>query len=139
MGNNYTGALELQKQGSDLAGKLSFMLITASAASIGYILTQLEGRWDLILLIPLLSLILLGVSFMFGCAVINKLSEQFNFNSRILQHTNNKDFNEALQIIPELEKTIDKVIKNKRHQYLTFILGVISYATYVFLKLLIGQ
>lgn len=137
MGNNYVGALELQKQGADLAGKLSFMLITASTASMGYILTQLKGSWNCILLIPFLSLILLGISFMLGCAVINKFSEQLNLNSQILQHANNKDEDEALQIIPKLEKAVNSVVKIKKYQYLTFILGVLTYAIYVFLKLLI--
>lgn len=132
--NNHQKILELQKQSVDLFGKISFMLITATTASIGYILTQISGSWSNLFFLAILSLIFLGSSFLFGFDSLNKTVVQLNLNSKIIQFYKDKDFKTSQELLNDLEIVLPKIPKSRNLQTYTFILGAVTYAFYVFLK-----
>lgn len=113
------------------------MLITASTASIAYILTQIKhDTWSDILFFPIYSLILLAISFLFGYMYLNKRIHVIHCNSLILQTSNDRNLLEVLEkLVDDLEKNTPKLRLYASLQFITFIFGAIVYALYVFLNI----
>jgi len=132
--NNHQSVIELQKQSTELFSKISFMLITASAASIGFILTQISAPWSDLLWLAILSLFLFGLSFLCGFHSLNNTVSQLNLNSKFIQFFRNKDYTAWGDFVDELEKVLPVVNRYRTAQTYTFISGAITYALYVFLK-----
>lgn len=137
--SNHQNGVELSKLALDLSGKVAFMLITASTASIAYILAQIKGEsWSNLIYFPIYSLILLAISFMFG---YNHLSNRLNLihaNSLILQLSNDRSMlNEMNRLTDDMKKFTVKTARSSRLQYITFIFGAATYAIYIFINILI--
>ena len=135
--SNHQAALELNKQNTELLGKIAFMLITATTASIAYILTQIKDEtWSSLIYFPIYSLILLSLSFMVGCAYLNNQSKILNFNSYILQLFSNPLFNSDMEELnTKLETFMNREGSIRRIQHITFISGAFVYAMYVILSI----
>ncbi|EIB6746864.1 hypothetical protein AM673_RS16565, partial [Acinetobacter baumannii] len=59
--------IEFLKQAVEIQIRTIFMLITATTASLAYILNQIrDSNWDEILYFPLASIISLSISFFLG-------------------------------------------------------------------------
>ena len=137
--SNQQNAIELSKYVLDMHGKIAFMLITASTASIAYILAQVKGEtWSSLLYFPICSLILLATSFMFGYSHLTKKANAANANSMILQMAHDLTMlKEMSQYADIIDKIGTKATRASRLQYITFIFGAITYAIYVFISIYI--
>jgi len=137
--SNQQKAIELSKYVLDMHGKIAFMLITASTASIAYILAQVKGEtWSSLLYFPIYSLILLATSFMFGYSHLSNKANAANANSMILQMAHDLTMlKEMSQYADIIDKIGPKATRASRLQYITFIFGAITYAIYVFISIYI--
>ncbi|RLZ08778.1 hypothetical protein EAH57_07055 [Acinetobacter sp. 2JN-4] len=135
--SNHQNGVELSKILIDLSGKVVFMLITASTASIAYILTQIKNdTWSDILHFPIYSLILLAISFLFGYIYLNKRLHVIHCNSIILQTSKDTHLlNEREKLFDDLEKNSPKLRLYASLQFITFIFGAFVYALYVFISI----
>jgi len=139
--SNRQDGLELNKHVLDLSSKIAFMLITASTASIAYILAQVKDElWGSMIYFPMFSLVLLGVSFMCGYGHLSYRADLTQANSVLLQIINNPTMlKEQGELLGNMEKYAPKVSLYSRLQYLTFIFGAIVYAIYIFLSIFIDS
>lgn len=132
--SNYQNGVEISKQVVELSGKVAFMLITASTASIGYILTQIKNEvWSMHIYFALYAVTLLAVSFIFGYKYLDKRISMMHINSMLLQTINDKDINEQrTKLLDDLEKGVPKLRLYASIQFITFISGALVYGIYVF-------
>lgn len=137
--SDHQNGVELVKLYTDLTGKISFMLITASTASIAYVLTQIKDEsWSSLIYLPLFSLTLLGLSFLCGCNSLNSKASMLHNNGFILQAIKNPErATDVEEAINELERNSKKISFYNKVQYIAFIFGAFSYALFVFFKILI--
>lgn len=137
--SNHQNGTELTKILIDLSGKVAFMLITASTASIGYILTQIKNEtWSVIIFFPIYALTLLASSFLFGYCYLNIRLHVIHLNSFLLQTANNREFqNDQKKMLEDLEKSAPKLRLFSSLQFITFIFGALSYALYIFTNILL--
>lgn len=137
--SNQQNAIELSKHVLDLSSKIAFMLITASTASIAYILAQVKNEaWSSLLYFPILSLILLALSFMFGYSHLTNRVIVTNANSLVLQLVKDPTMLDQMhKLMDTVEKIGPKAAMASRLQYITFIIGAITYAIYIFLSIYI--
>lgn len=135
--SNHQNGTELIKFALDLSGKVAFMLITASTASIAYILAQVKQEtWSSLIYFPIFALSLLAISFMFGYSHLSNRLKVTHANSLLLQLANEKNMDaEKKKLFEDLDKYSNKAAQNSRLQYLTFIFGAAIYAIYVFLSI----
>ncbi|KAE9797612.1 hypothetical protein GP650_30360, partial [Escherichia coli] len=83
--SNSQNAIELSKHVLSLSEKVAFMLITASTASIAYILAEVkDGKWNELIYFPIYALSLLALSFVFGYSHLVKKIDSTNQNSLLL-------------------------------------------------------
>lgn len=132
-------AIELNKLNADIKGKIAFMLITATTASIAYILTQIKNEeWNSLIYFPIFSLSMLALSFMFGCSYMKNQAHVYGVNSMVLQIYKDKELSKDTEVhLDRLGKYSSKSNTYSNFQYLTFILGVMSYAIYVLITIYI--
>lgn len=132
-------ALELNKLNADIQGKIAFMLITATTASIAYILTQIKNEeWNALINFPIFSLIMLGLSFMFGCSYMKNQAQVYGVNCMLLQIHNDKTLSKNTKgLLEKFKKHSNKSGTYSLFQYLTFIIGVMTYAIYILISIYI--
>ncbi|WOE40678.1 hypothetical protein [Acinetobacter chinensis] len=137
--SNRQDGLELNKYVLDLSSKIAFMLITASTASIAYVLTQVKDEpWSTMIYFPIYSLTLLAISFMCGYKHLSYRTNLTYANSMLLQITNNPTMSKKQNdLVGDMEKYAPKVSLYSRLQYLTFLFGAAVYAIYIFLSIFI--
>ncbi|WP_288399481.1 hypothetical protein [uncultured Acinetobacter sp.] len=133
--SDYQNGVEISKQVIDLSGKVAFMLITASTASIGYILTQIKNEiWSIHIYFALCAIILLAVSFISGYKYLDTRIGTMHLNSILLQTSNDKNLkDERLKLSSDFEKALPKLRQYATIQFFTFISGALVYGIYVFL------
>ena len=125
---------ELFRQNQAILEKSAFMLITASTASIAYILSQLKGEtWSGLIWLVICSLILLASSFIIGCVYLTNQAKLLNVNSKLLQPEFYKnDYDKLFKIFTSIYKKAEIF---SRWQFLSFIFGAAYYAIYVLLRI----
>lgn len=129
--SNEQSVLELHKINKAVLEKTAFMLITASTASIGYILTQIKGEtWSNIMFLPLISLVLISSSFCFGASYLGTYAKFTNINAQYLQPINP---HLKLELFHQINYCVDMMNFKNILQFYTFILGAFFYAIYVFI------
>ncbi|MPW45323.1 hypothetical protein A7A69_07180 [Acinetobacter sp. Ac_1271] len=131
MSNNQTMHTELLKLNVSLIEKTNFMLLTASTASIAFVITQLKGlNWNNLIYLPMTTLILLSLSFFFGCKALEIMARALKSNSIYLKLDDSHDLKAALKFV---ETLISKANIYDSCQKFTFFSAAIIYAIYVFL------
>ena len=124
--------IELYKQNMAINEKTIFMLLTASTASIAYILTQVSNMtWDKLIYLPMFSLIFLASSFGLGCIYLNTFAKLLNHNRLMLYHSGSEIGNFFKNSSSKLGKLSDFL---SLMQQISFMSGAIIYAAYVFIK-----
>ncbi|HCA5039918.1 hypothetical protein [Acinetobacter baumannii] len=139
--SNSQNAIELSKHVLSLSEKVAFMLITASTASIAYILAEVkDGKWNELIYFPIYALCLLALSFVFGYSHLVKKIDATNQNSLLLQLTNWKNStNEKNELLDKMETSLKKAGIFSRLQFITFIAGIITYAIFIFLSIFLNK
>ena len=134
MSTNRLAQIELLKLNVSLIEKTNFMLLTATTASIAYVLTQLKGLiWTNLIYIPMASLLLLALSFLFGCNALNNMAKVLKTNSLALKANQPHDI--VAITFSEVERLIKRAHLFDVLQQLTFCLGALIYAVYIFLNI----
>lgn len=134
MSDNENLRTELFKLNIAINEKTNFMLLTATTASIAFVLTQMKGLiWTKLIYLPIGSLILLGLSFLFGCRAISHLAKMLKINAMALQdeipiYRSRAAFNQIYNLLV-------KINYSEILQQLTFFSGALVYAIYIFLDI----
>ncbi|HCA5292605.1 hypothetical protein QZJ98_06525 [Acinetobacter baumannii] len=139
--SNSQNAIELSKHVLGLSEKVAFMLITASTASIAYILAEVkDDKWNELIYFPIYALCLLALSFVFGYSHLVKKIDATNQNSLLLQIAKWKDStNEKNKLFDEMERSGKQASIFSRLQFITFIAGIMTYAIYIFLTIFLNK
>lgn len=135
--------LELVKIGHNFTEKLTLMFLTASTASVAYILVQIRNTdWSYLIYLPMASLLLLGVSFFFGASVLkcSSLAAERNALALSIPHPeSNKEMkiaaNKYEKSISQANNYATNAVKHSSYQAYLFFAGAIVYAVYVFLEI----
>lgn len=136
--NDNSQQLELQKQHTALVEKTTFMFITASTASIGFILTQLKQIvWSDLIWLIIGSVFLLGLSFYLGCAQLGHKADFLKFNSEYLNLISNKSttMDEVKSLLKNFENTAQKLNSTHKLQKISLFLGALLYFIYLILDI----
>ncbi|MDC4545364.1 hypothetical protein OHV61_16980, partial [Acinetobacter baumannii] len=81
---------DLHKLNADTLEKTTIMLLTATTASIGYILTQIkEEHWSSLIYFPMAALALLSASFICGLLYLYNQAERYDLNRRYIETLQN--------------------------------------------------
>ncbi|MBM9558383.1 hypothetical protein JRZ80_10940 [Acinetobacter nosocomialis] len=128
--------IEFLKQAVEIQIKTIFMLITATTASLAYILNQIkDSSWDEILYFPLASIIFLSISFFLGFSYLKYKAELA---------ADNGNYHEVEEYLTNAEKNIrinrlKKLLKRTMYffnfQSYFFFLGLCVYAFYIFFNI----
>ncbi len=133
--DNSSKKVELQKQHTALVEKTTFMLITASTASIGFILTQLKQVvWNDLIWFPIGALFFLGLSFCLGCSQLGHKANPLKYNGEYLtfKALDEKDEEGFFKDFSNCEK---KVALSNRWQKVCLFLGAMLYTLYVIIDI----
>ncbi|MBJ9954532.1 hypothetical protein I5735_16000 [Acinetobacter baumannii] len=134
MSNNQSMQTELLKLNVSLIEKTNFMLLTATTASIAFVLTQLKGLgWTTLIYFPMGTLILLGISFLCGCKALSIMARVLKSNANALKLNAPREFIDLA--FQEVDKLIKKANTYDTFQQLAFFSAASIYATYVFLDI----
>jgi len=138
--NNSEKKVELHKQHLSLAEKTVFMLITASTASMGFIISQLKDIvWNDLIWLIVFSLFSLVLSFIFGCLELKNKAYFLKLNGDWLSispnHHTPEDLEQAQHIVNEFEKVVKKVSFINFYQAGFLLLGALSYTSYIFIEI----
>lgn len=110
------------------------MLITASTASLAYILTQLQKQiWNDLIYLSIISLILLALSFVMGCCFLSNQAKLINVNSQLLQPEYYNSH--STELFQKLDTTMKTSSRTSNAQFWLFITGAVLYAVYVLLEI----
>lgn len=134
MSNNQAMQTELLKLNVSLIEKTNFMLLTATTASIAFVLTQLKGlSWTIMIYFPMATLIFLGISFLCGCKALNIMARVMKSNANALKLNAPPEF--IALAYQEVGKLIKRANTYDTFQQLAFFSAAFIYATYVFLDI----
>lgn len=121
---------ELLKLNISLIEKTNFMLLTASTASIAFVITQLKDLyWTPLIYLPMTTLVLLGLSFFCGCKALSTMARALKSNSIYLKLDDSYDLKEAFEIVETLIRNANTYDSCQKY---TFFSAAIIYAMYVF-------
>jgi len=124
---------ELFKLHTTLIEKTIFMLLTASTASIGFILTQLKSvEWNGLILLPISAIVFLSISFISGCFALTLRAYSMKVSADYVSKWNTLS---QLEYAEELKKLSKRVSLCNFGQYFGLFTGAIVYAVYVFLNI----
>ncbi|MFV5383664.1 hypothetical protein [Acinetobacter junii] len=127
---------DLHKLNADTLEKTAFMVLTATTASIGYILTQVkEEYWSSLIYFPMAALVLLGLSFICGSSYLYNQAERYDLNRRYIEAFQNPT--RKLALGEQLRELVKSNERKRLGQYMCFLLGALCYAVYIFLKIYI--
>ncbi|WP_180070943.1 hypothetical protein [Acinetobacter sp. YH16038] len=133
--DNSSKKVELQKQHTAIVEKTTFMLITASTASIGFILTQMKQViWNDLIWLSIAALFFLGLSFFWGCSQLGHKANFLKLNAEYLTFKASSE-KEEKQFFEDFGSSADKVASTNRWQKVCLFLGAMLYTLYVFIDI----
>ncbi|CAA0251910.1 hypothetical protein ACT4ZY_04440 [Acinetobacter baumannii] len=125
---------DLHKLNADTLEKTTIMLLTATTASIGYILTQIKDEhWSSLIYFPMAALALLSASFICGLLYLYNQAERYDLNRRYIETLQNPT--KSYSLAGQLREQVKINERQRSGQYVCFLLGALCYALYVFFKI----
>ncbi|EGY5283233.1 hypothetical protein [Acinetobacter baumannii] len=128
--------IEFLKQAVEIQIRTIFMLITATTASLAYILNQIrDSNWDEILYFPLASIISLSISFFLGFSCLKYKAELAADNGNYHEINDYLTNTERKERIAGLKKLLKRTNTLFNFQSIFFFIGLSIYAFYIFFNI----